>query len=440
MVKLTSLMPGSVHHSDILVIGGGPAGSTVSTLLQRKGWTVTLLEKEYHPRFHIGESLLPRNLDVFKKLGVLEEVEKIGIKKLGADFTPPFDNSEYVMFDFSKAMDPEYPTAFQVRRSEFDHLLLENSKKNDVNVLEGYDAVSFDLSQNDQVTVVAKDESNTEHTFNAKFLIDASGRDTFLSSKLKLKQKNPKHNSAAVFGHFSGVTRREGEHQGNISIYWFDYGWFWLIPLKDGTTSIGAVCWPEYLKMRNVPLDEFLLNTIKRCEPLYERVKDGKLETKATATGNFSYQSKKLFGNNYMLVGDAFAFIDPIFSTGVFVAMYSAGSASEAVSKYLQDPGRSTAPFKRHQNNIIRGIKTFSWLIYRFNSPAIRFLFVNPNNRYRIVDAMITLLTGDVFRDTPIKKPLFIFKIIYYIFSLSLFKSSITAYLHRRAQVKIMSD
>ena len=279
-----------VKKTDVLVIGGGPAGSTVATHLCRKGWHVTLLEKDHHPRFHIGESLLPRNLELFEQLGVLDEIKKIGVVKNGADFTLP-DSDRYVTYDFSDAMEPSIPTAFQVRRSELDHILLNNSKSNGVEVFEGFKATHLDLDHSDKVVVTAIDNDKKEYQYEAKFLIDASGRDTYLASKLSLKSKNPYHNSAAVFGHFSDVVRRDNGEQGNISIYWFEHGWFWLIPLRDGITSVGAVCWPEYLKTREGALESFLMNTIKSCKPLAQRMENAKLETTVTATGNFSYHS-----------------------------------------------------------------------------------------------------------------------------------------------------
>ncbi len=246
----------------MLVVGGGPAGSTIATLLVEKGWQVTLLEKEHHPRFHIGESLLPMNLPILERLGVLEEVRRIGIIKHAAEFVSDRYPDRPQVFRFSKAMNNRYPYAFEVRRSEFDHVLLQNSVAKGVEVHEGVQVHDVDFQEDGSSIVHATGSDSVPCEWRAGFVVDASGRDTLVSRKLGWKQKSDKHNSAAVFGHFDGVVRRSGEDEGNISIYWFKHGWFWMIPLRDGTMSVGAVCWPEYLKTRRTSLAEFLAQTI----------------------------------------------------------------------------------------------------------------------------------------------------------------------------------
>src|ERR1700759_1778862 len=138
-----------------------------------------------------------------------------------------------------------------------------------------------------------------------------------LGNRLALKRRNRKHNSAALYGHFAGARRETGRREGNITIFWFEHGWFWFIPLADGATSIGAVVWPYYLKSRKVPVSEFFLNTIALCPPLADRLKNAELLSPVEATGNYSYSSPRSYGPGYLLVGDAFTFIDPMFSSGV---------------------------------------------------------------------------------------------------------------------------
>ncbi len=170
--------------------------------------------------------------------------------------------------------------------------------------------------------VQARHDDGSIETVTARFVLDASGRDTFLGNRFKAKQRNKKHNSTALYGHFSGAERNPGKAAGNITIYWFEHGWFWFIPLADGATSVGAVAWPYYLKTRNKkPLEQFLLETIALCAPLSERLQHAQLISPVEATGNFSYVCDRTHGSNYLLLGDAYTFIDPVFSSGVMLAM-----------------------------------------------------------------------------------------------------------------------
>lgn len=419
---------------DVLIIGGGPAGSTAATLLTQKGWRVTLLEKAHHPRFHIGESLLPSNMPLFDRLGVRREVEEIGMLKPAAEFN--CDGYKPAVYYFKNAMDKSNPVAYQVRRSEFDHLLLQNCKKTGADVREGVRVTEVDLRPNNTTLVHAQSDDGESLVYETKYLLDASGRDTFLSGRLNMKQRNPKHNSSAIFGHFSGVERRPGEDCGNISIYWFDHGWYWLIPLKDGSTSVGAVCWPYYLKARKKPVDDFLWDTLRLNSQLAERMKNATLSAPALATGNFSYQADRMYGDGWMLIGDAYAFIDPVFSSGVYLGMQGAEFASVAVNEMLLKNDYSVAANEallREQEKRIRGgLKMFSWFIYRITTPTMRKMFMNPRNTFRMEEGVLSLLAADIFHKTPIHFPLFMFKVIYYTASIINLRESFASWRQRR--------
>ena len=402
------------QQTDILIIGGGPAGTTFGSLMSERGWDVTLLEKEHHPRFHIGESLLPMNLPILERLGVLEEVKAIGVPKYGVDFTLANEHSKHRTFNFRIALGESPDHAFEVRRSEFDQILFENCKRTGVHALEGTQVRRVEAIDGEAHRVEATDANGETHTWTTKFLVDASGRDTFLSSTNGWKTRNPKHASAAVFSHFHGVKRRPGKEQGNISVYWFDHGWIWMIPLEDDIMSIGAVCYPEHLRTRSGSLDEFLLETLESLKEARERIESAELVMPAQATGNYSYLSDRMCGPGYLMIGDAYAFIDPVFSSGVYLAMYSAERGTRVAEAALTgNRGNYRKACKQYQREIQKGISTFSWFIYRFTSPVMVNLMRNPRNTFRVAQAVVSMLAGDAFSNRSVRRRLIVFKAIY---------------------------
>ena len=418
------------YRCDVLVIGGGPGGSTISAFLAQKGWKVVLLEKEHHPRFHIGESLLPLNLPLLERLGVLDQVDQIGLVKPGAEFN--YEGYQPAVYYFANAMDKSYPSAYEVRRSEFDNLLLRNSAAKGTEVREGVKVTEIEFRRGSTSLVRAVDEHGRAQCWETRFVVDASGRDTFLANRFNIKSRNPVHSSSAVFGHFKGAVRRPGRDEGNISVYWFDHGWYWMIPLRDGAMSVGAVCWTYYMKTRKVSVDQFLLDTIALCPMMAERLKDAKLMAPALATGNFSYRATRMTGDGYIMVGDAYAFIDPVFSSGVFLAMNSGELGAEVVDEALRNGDVSARSLQRYERTVKHGLKTFSWFIYRITTPALRKMFMSPRPAFRLEQAILSLLAADIFGKTPIRGPLLVFKVIYYVTSIFNWRESLTAWLKRK--------
>jgi len=417
------------HRCDVVVIGGGPAGSTVSTFLSRRGWKVTLFEKDRHPRFHIGESLLPLNMPIFDRLGVRKDVERIGMFKPGAEFV--YGDGEPVQFYFRESVSPDYPFAYQVKRSDLDEMLLRNSATAGTRVFEEtrVNDVQFDA---DGATVVATDAQGVEQRWRARFVVDASGRDTFFANKTNSKRRNRRHNSAAIFSHFEGAEFRQGEDAGLITVYWFDHGWFWMIPFNDGGMSVGAVCWPYYMMSRTKSVDEFFMDTVAMCPGVTRRLKNARMTMPALATGNYSYEGGIVGGDRFITIGDAFAFIDPVFSSGVFLAMNGAEMSVELVEKGLKQGPLTQADLRKHEKRLRHGIKVFSWFIYRITTPVMRRMFLKPRTLFNMKAAVLSLLSADLYRGTPIRHSLFAFKVIYYVASLINWRESWTSWRQRR--------
>jgi flavin-dependent dehydrogenase len=419
---------------DVVVIGGGPAGCTAATFLAQRGWSVTLLEKDRHPRFHIGESLLPMNMPIFERLGVLGAIERIGVRKIGADFPAP-SHCGYNVFRFERALDPTWQHAFQVRRDELDCLLIENAASSSVKVFQGHSVASVDM-ESDAITAHGHSDAGHPFQVQARYLVDASGRDTLLGKQLRIKQKSRRHQSAALFAHFRGVERRPGTDAGNISIYRFEHGWAWLIPLRDGITSVGAVCWPDHLKQRSADRRGFLLDTLRSIPALWQRMEVAEIVGNLHATGNYSYECSRMCGPRWIMAGDSFAFVDPIFSSGVYLAMHGAERAAAVVDGALHAPAAERTLQRNYQREIVRGLKTLSWFIYRFTSPAMRKLFADPRNNWKLEQAMISMLAGDVFRDNGVQWRLRVFKLIYWLTALGQWREQVRAYGFRRRQAR----
>src|ERR1700687_1994759 len=403
----------ATEQCDVAVIGGGPAGSISAALLARRGYKVIALEKAHHPRFHIGESLLPMNLPVFERLGVLDKVRALGVFKPGADFAA--DNERgYNTYAFARAIGNSPPHAYQVWRQDFDKMLYEHARECGADAREGHEVVNVEQNGPRETRLDVRTDDGRSYRIQACYMVDASGRDAFLSTKKKLRRKNEQHQSAAIFGHYRGAERRVGEDAGNISIYRFEHGWMWMIPLPDDVMSVGAVCRPDYLKQRKGRTVEFLLDTLKLSPALWQRVERAYLiGNEVRVPGNYSYDSTQMGGPGWVLVGDAFAFLDPVFSSGVYLAMRGAEQAGKVVAAALRDPHTEMALLRKLEKRQRAGMDHFSFFIYRFNGPVMQQMFRQPRNLWQLEQSVISMLAGDLFDTPKVLWRLKLFKLVY---------------------------
>jgi flavin-dependent dehydrogenase len=425
----------AARKCDVAVIGGGPAGSTVAALLAERGFGVALFEKSRHPRFHIGESLLPANLALFERLGVAGEVRAAGMQKWGAELVSPA-HAQPTRLQFSEAWEGSRPFAYQVRRSQFDEILFRNAVRRGAAAYEGCRVREVEFRGDRSAELRVQDERGGETRWHAGFVVDASGRDTFLGNRFRAKRRNPRHNSAALYAHFRRAWRHAGRREGDISIFWFEHGWFWYIPLADGATSVGAVVWPYYLKSRAKPVNDFLMDTIALCPALAARLAGAERVTDAEATGNYSYVCDRTHGPGYLLLGDAYTFIDPVFSTGVLLAMESAVLGADAVEACLRRPAQAARALARFDREVRRAPRRFSWFIYRVTSPAMRSLLMSPQDSLRLKQALLALLAGHPIARPLERAALLAFRALYYAKSLADLPAALRAWRRRRASLR----
>ena len=398
---------------DILIIGGGPGGSTAAALLAERGRDVVLLEKERHPRFHIGESLLPRNTAIFDRLGLREQVAALGVHKPGAEFVSDTTGAT-VGFSFAQGLDQTYTFSWQVPRAPFDALLFRTAAERGARVQEGTKVTTVEFARGGRARVEAAGPDGATQVWAPRFVMDASGRDSFLASKLRLKQANKQNNTAALYAHFRGVERRTGDREGYISVHLAEDGWFWLIPLPGDCMSVGFVGNQSAFKARRGSPQELFMSRIQGSPTVSGRMHRAEIISDVVSTGNYSYYADRSFGDGYLMIGDAFAFLDPVFSSGVLLAMTAGEMGADVAEAWLDSPARGRVKARRMERDIRHAMGRLAWLVYRINTPALRFLFMAPGNRFRMRDGLVSLLAGNLRGTWNQVLPVLAFKSVYY--------------------------
>jgi flavin-dependent dehydrogenase len=392
----------NTNNFDVIVMGGGPAGSSVAGILAREGRQVILFEKEVFPRHHIGESLMTDTYWTFRRLGLLEKLkESPFVRKYSVQFANAA-GKESRPFYFFEAVHHESAVTWQVTRAQFDHLLLNHAADQGAVVHQGVLVKQVLFEGDKAVGVEVQMQDGTREKFFANVVVDATGQTAMLSNKFRWRVRDPKLKKAVLYSYFKGAHREPDLNGGATLVLRTEPGsggWFWYIPLENDITSVGIVADPEYLlKNRGQDLAKIFQEEIEKCEPCRKRVAEGTRVDKIYSILDYSYRSKQNAGNGFILIGDAYGFLDPIYSSGVLLALKMAELAADAIHDAFNHDDFSAERLGQYQTKLDRGIESMRKLVYAFYNDSFSFagfLRKYPAERVHIIN----LLIGDVFKE-----------------------------------------
>lgn len=378
---------------DVAVIGGGPAGSTAAAMLRQFGRSVVQFEKTPHPRFHIGESLLPFTLGLLRRSGALPAIERANFVPKWAGRFETADGKLGHTFYFSDAFTPEFPGAYQVLRSQFDHILLEHSRSSGTELRERHTVRDVEFGS-DAVTLQVRDGDGRDYRVRARYLADATGRDAFLATKLNLKLPDRALRKVAVFAHFNGAQRDTGRDAGNTISVLIKGGWIWWIPMADDITSIGVVVDGDVFKRANMPGEAYFHDVLARVPAMASRLAAARRASPVHVTSDFSYGTSALAGERWLLLGDAGFFLDPIFSSGVHLAVTSGIASAEALHTALDDARRGQKAMASYVKLMRYNQRLYRRFIYGWYEPGFMELLLSPSRKLQLLGAVTSVLAG----------------------------------------------
>lgn len=390
----------AVETWEVVILGGGPGGSTLASCLAQRGRRALVLERERFPRFHIGESLLPQSCEVFKKLGLVEKLDAQFLRKYGARFLCSATRRVQA-YSFADAFDPTFTFAYQVQRADFDHLLLKHAAELGAEVREEWEATEVVFEGSRAVGVRARSSTDPSKTveIEASVVVDATGRDTLLASRMRRKANIAMLDKTALFAHYTGVFREKGIHEGNIQIVIFEHGWLWFIPFRGELSSVGMVVSPSWIKQRKKgeSLDELYDRALAESCWATEFLAGAKRQTPVNALADFSYRVDQLAGDGWLFVGDAGGFLDPLFSTGAHLAIKGADLAAGAIDEALRSGDCSRQAFASYEASVRYAADLFLGVVQAFYGERFREMLFEENQRPMMRRLITSMLAGDVF-------------------------------------------
>jgi len=388
-------MPIQEASYDLLIIGGGPGGSCAAALARQKNLRVLVVEKCAFPRFRIGESLLPMANSILRETGVWEKIESAGfMPKLGAEFHTA-DGSESKHLIFSEGYVPNLDRAFQVERARFDTLLLDHARELGAEVRMETNVIAVESTPDtNRVTLV--NASNESYTVTVPWVIDSTGRETNLTSEQKRTlDPSPFPKRMAIYSHFHGVNRNSWRNPGNIVVVRIENGWFWFIPLDQHRTSVGLVTTVEAFRQRAIPPEKFFQDTVSHAPKLRQLLANATPTMEFRVTTDYSYFRTELARERLILVGDAAGFFDPIFSSGVYMAMYSARNAVELIARAHQAKRTlSVRERNRYKSTIKRHAGVFQKLIGAFYDNDAFAVFMSQKVPWGMASGLTSIVAG----------------------------------------------
>lgn len=403
-VTVPQNVPELLPEYDVIIIGAGPSGSTVGALLSEAGHKVAILDRTPYPRFQVGESLVPETYWSLKRLGVLEYLSNSACpKKFSVQFVTE-TGKETAPFYFDEYKDSPSSQTWQVVRSEFDLMLLENARSQGAtvhtraHVLE----VLFDGDTATGVRVQLTDDAGEQCTteIRAKVVVDASGLTSFLASRLELKQIDPHLRKGAIWSYFKGAHRDTGRDEGATIILQTGEkkSWFWYIPLQDDIVSVGCTGDLQYLfNDKNLSPEEIFNREVERCPGMQRRLASAQRAADVFVTKDYSYTTTRAAGAGWLLVGDAFGFVDPVYSSGVFLALKSGELAADAIINAFEQNNFSAENLGEWQADYVAGIGLVKKMVYAFYTPGFSFGdFLKDHPQYR--SNLVDILIGDIFK------------------------------------------
>jgi len=397
----------SVGMYDVAIIGGGPAGSTAATLLARAGRRVTVFEREKFPRFHIGESLLPFSMKAFSRLGLHEKFLRAGfIKKFGGEIVGACSETG-TKFYFKDGYRSQTDHAYQVTRGDFDKVLLDHAAECGAEVQEQTSVDRVQFSKDDvELTVKCNGSSRS---IRARYLIDASGRASVLGRQFKIKKTYNHLQKLSIFAHYDGVWRANGiDGTLTVLIRAIDR-WFWLIPLSADRTSVGVVLDSETFRKSKLSAEDFLEQALGEQPIIAKRMTNARRVSQVYVEADFSYRSARLHGDRWLLAGDAAGFIDPIFSSGVFLAVFSGERCADVLNEVLQRPRNMKRLFARYERSVNRAMDVYLRFVNAWYTKEFIEVFLAPRNVLGLAPAVNAVLGGNVGNSFPIRWRMWVF-------------------------------